>query len=73
ALVTETYFPSERAKVQAANDFLVFGTVALASLSSGVLLQVFGWASVNIALFPMVGVALILIAWLAVKERAGAG
>lgn len=72
ALVTETYFPSERAKVQAANDFLVFGTVALASLSSGILLQVFGWASVNIALFPMVGVAMLLIAWLVFKERAQA-
>jgi len=72
ALVTETYFPAERAKVQAANDFMVFGTVALASLSSGVLLQFFGWASVNLALFPFVGIALVLIAWLAFKERAGA-
>jgi len=69
ALVTETYFPAERAKVQAANDFLVFGTVALASLSSGVLLQFFGWSAVNIALFPFVGIALALVTWLAFKER----
>jgi MFS family permease len=68
-LVTETYLPSERAKVQGANDFLVFGTVALASLSSGVLLQLFGWGTVNVALFPMVAIAFVLIAWLALKER----
>lgn len=71
ALVTETYTPAERAKVQAANDFLVFGTVALASLSSGVLFQLFGWATVNMALFPMVGIAMVLIGWLGWKERKG--
>src|SRR3712207_8891457 len=29
ALVTDCYRPEERAKVQAANDFLIFGSVAL--------------------------------------------
>ena len=38
ALVTDCYRPEERAKVQAANDFLVFGSVAVASFSSGQLL-----------------------------------
>ncbi|MCW0232695.1 MAG: MFS transporter, partial [Ferrovibrio sp.] len=35
ALLTEVYRPAERNKTQALNDFLVFGTVALASLRSG--------------------------------------
>jgi MFS family permease len=42
-LVTKTYAPAERARTQAANDFLVFGTAALTSLSSGQLLHHRGW------------------------------
>jgi MFS family permease len=45
ALLTECYRPSERAKVQALNDFLVFGTVAVASFGSGQLLHSAGWAA----------------------------
>lgn len=43
ALVTKAYMPSERARAQAANDFLVFGTAAVASLSSGQVLHHHGW------------------------------
>ena len=43
ALVTKAYAPSERARAQAANDFLVFGTAAVASLSSGQVLHHHGW------------------------------
>ena len=35
AMLTETYRPEEKNTVQGLNDFLVFGSVALASLSSG--------------------------------------
>lgn len=42
ALLTEVYRPAERNKTQALNDFLVFGTVALASLGSGKLLYHWG-------------------------------
>ena len=38
-LVTRAYRPAERIKAQASHDFLVFGMVAIASLSSGALLQ----------------------------------
>ena len=54
ALVTDCYRPEERAKVQAANDFLVFGTVAIASFSSGRLLNLSGWETVNWLVFPPV-------------------
>jgi MFS family permease len=62
-LVTDCYRPEERAKVQAANDFLVFGTVAIASFSSGQLLSLGGWGSVNWLVFPPVILVLGLILW----------
>ena len=63
AMVTDCYRPEERAKVQAANDFLIFGSVALASFSSGKLLNAGGWESVNWMVFPPIMVALVLLAW----------
>jgi MFS family permease len=63
ALVTDCYRPEERAKVQAANDFLIFGSVAVASFSSGKLLSAGGWESVNWLVFPPVLIALALLAW----------
>lgn len=72
ALVTDCYRPEERVKVQAANDFLVFGSVALASFSSGGLLSTGGWDSVNWLVFPPVAIALALVAWQAMGSRAAA-
>ncbi len=69
AMVTDCYRPEERTKVQAANDFLVFGSVAVASFSSGTLLNAGGWETVNWMVFPPVAVALLLLAW---QQRAGA-
>jgi MFS family permease len=63
ALVTDCYRPEERVKVQAANDFLVFGSVAIASFSSGGLVSHGGWAMVNWMVFPPVAIALALVAW----------
>ena len=63
-MVTECYQPAEKSKVQAFNDFAVFATVAVASLSSGKLFATIGWDAVNIGLFPMVGVAAIALIWL---------
>jgi len=68
-LLTECYRPAERERVQGLNDFAVFGTVAIASLTSGKLLDWFGWASVNIAVYPTVVVALSLILWIMLKRR----
>lgn len=69
SMVTGCYRPEERTKVQAANDFLVFGTTALASFASGKLLNAGGWDSVNWLVFPPVAVALILLVW---QQRAKA-
>ncbi len=71
-LLTECYRPAERERVQGLNDFAVFGTVAIASLTSGKLLDWFGWASVNIAVYPTVVVALSLILWIMLRRRSKA-
>jgi MFS family permease len=63
ALLTECYRPSERAKVQALNDFLVFGTVAVASFGSGQLLHRVGWGGINTGMLPMVALVLALLLW----------
>jgi MFS family permease len=68
-LLTECYRPTERGKVQAANDFGISLLMAIASASSGQLLAHFGWESVPIALFPPATVALILVAWLALGAK----
>ena len=62
-MLTESYHPAERGKVQGANDFIMSAVVALASFSSGKILAVAGWNFVNIALFPMALLALCLIGW----------
>jgi MFS family permease len=70
ALVTDCYRPEERVKVQSANDFLVFGSVAIASFSSGKLLSVGGWDSVNWLVFPPVAIAFVLVTLLWWNRRA---
>jgi predicted MFS family arabinose efflux permease len=62
-LVTECHGPEERNKVQAVNDFLIFGSMAVASLSSGALLARYGWTAVTELAFPVVIAAAVLLAW----------
>ena len=69
AMVTDCYRPSERARVQALNDFVVFGTVAMASFGSGKLLDQAGWTVINGLIFPLVAIVLLGLAWLARDNR----
>ncbi|MBI5131423.1 MAG: MFS transporter [Rhodopseudomonas palustris] len=62
ALVLETHLPSEKNKVQAFNDFVVFGMMAVGSFSSGQLLANYGWATVNMTVFPPVLLGLVVLA-----------
>ena len=68
-MVTQCHRPHERNKVQAFNDFLIFGSMALSSFSSGQLLANFGWAVINEVIFPTIVVAGALLAWLALRPR----
>jgi MFS family permease len=68
-LVTECHDPHERNKVQAFNDFLVFGSMAIGSFSSGALLAHYGWAVVNEVVFPIILVAAALLAYGSLVRR----
>ena len=70
-LVVETHQADERNKVQAFNDFLVFGTMAVGSFSSGQLLANYGWPAVNWVVFPPValGLAVVVIAAFAQRRK----
>jgi MFS family permease len=68
-MVTQCHRPHERNKVQAFNDFLIFGSMALSSFSSGQLLDKFGWATINEVIFPTIFVTGALLIWLALRPR----
>lgn len=67
-LVTKAYAPAERSRTQAANDFLVFGTAALTSLSSGQLLHHKGWQVVLATAAVMMLLALAGALWRTSRE-----
>jgi MFS family permease len=69
ALVLETHRPQERNKVQAFNDFLVFGMMAIGSFSSGQLLANFGWSAVNMVVFPPVVLGLVVLTMVSLAKR----
>jgi MFS family permease len=69
-MVTQCHRPDERNKVQAFNDFLIFGSMALSSFSSGQLLEYVGWTAINEVIFPTVFIAGAMLVWLAVRRPA---
>jgi MFS family permease len=71
ALVLETHRPQERNKVQAFNDFLIFGVMALGSFSSGQLLANYGWSAVNMVVYPpvLLGLTVLTLASFARRRR----
>jgi MFS family permease len=68
-MVTQCHRPHERNKVQAFNDFLIFGSMAVASFSSGQLLEYLGWQAINEVIFPTILVAGAMLVWLALRKR----
>ncbi len=68
-LLTETYEPQERSKAQGTNDFIVFSTVAFASLMSGVMLNHLDWFFLNGLVLPIALSCLASLGWLAAKSR----
>ena len=64
SLLTTTYRPEERAKVQGANDQTIFIVMAISSLTSGMTVTTAGWERVNLVALPLVAlVALAIIAY----------
>ena len=68
ALLTETYQPHEKTRVQGFNDMLVFATMAVSSSSAGVLVNAKGWEIVNYAAIPFITIALIAALWLTLQR-----
>lgn len=67
AMVTSTYRPSEKNKVQGVHDVILFSTVAVSSLMSGQVLNAFGWNGINMIVWP-VALACLLILGLQVRS-----
>ncbi|PAP91749.1 MFS transporter [Mesorhizobium wenxiniae] len=53
AMVADSYRPSEKGKVQGFHDFVLFGSVAFASLMSGAVYNAWGWEMLNWIIFPV--------------------
>lgn len=70
SLLLTAHKPHERGKVQGLNDFLVFGSVTIASLTSGTLMNCIGgsaqqgWFAVNWAMIPFLLLAAGSLIWL---------
>jgi MFS family permease len=68
-LLTTTYAPAERAKVQASHDFLVYAATASAAALSGLLQAKAGWAAINLAALPLMGLVVGAAVWLMARQR----
>ncbi|SFU20617.1 MFS transporter [Mesorhizobium sp. YR577] len=69
ALVAETYHPSEKGRAQGFHDFVLFGSVAFASLMSGKVYNAYGWEMLNWVVFPVTAICLVALVWLVVSRR----
>lgn len=68
-LLTQTYQPVERAKVQASHDFTVYATTATAAALAGFLQQKAGWMVINLAAIPLMAAVVVATLWLAQHRR----
>jgi fucose permease len=69
-LLPQSYRPSERFKVQALNDFVIFGIQAIASLSAGWFIFAVGWKMLLLLNLPFIAFQLfILLKWSQVKRK----
>jgi len=69
-LLTRSYFPSERFKAQAVNDFSVFGIQAITSLAAGTVLFTTNWGVLNLLNIPALLLMLVALGWLYWQSRA---
>jgi MFS family permease len=63
ALLSAAYRPEEAARVQGLNEQVVFGVMAVASIASGLLLQLIGWQSINILAIAVATGAIAVLGW----------
>ena len=69
AMLSAAYRPEEAARVQGLNEQVVFGSMAVASIASGLLLQLIGWQSINVLAIPVATAAILMIGWGSLSGR----
>jgi MFS family permease len=62
-LLATAHDAHERVRVQATNDFIVFGTVACTAFASGAVEATGGWAALNLIVVPPTLIAAALVVW----------
>ncbi len=68
-LLTSTYKPEERAKVQGTHDFCVYAMTATAAALSGTLQATAGWAVINMVAVPLLAIVLAAVVRLHFKQQ----
>lgn len=63
AIVASSYRPQEADKVQGFHDIVLFSTVALTSIGSGIVYNTWGWDAMNLLVWPVLAVCLPLLLW----------
>lgn len=63
-MLTANYRPEERFKAQAVNDFVIFGTQALMSLSAGAVIHRANWEILNLITLPFLILVLLTMLFL---------
>ena len=66
-MVTSAYQPHEKAKSQAANEFVLFSMVTLSALSSGWLEATIGWVNMNLLMVLVVVISLLVVRYFSHK------
>lgn len=64
-LLAHAHAPAEKARVQGANDFIVFAVMGVSSLAAGALVSSVGWAIMNRAALLILGILAVLVWWYA--------
>ncbi|MEP7061281.1 MAG: MFS transporter [Betaproteobacteria bacterium] len=64
-LLTDAYAPSEKARTQGANDFIMFTIMGLSSFSSGALVSAAGWQTMNWGALPFLALIAGVVTWYA--------
>jgi MFS family permease len=72
-LLTECYRSEERAKVQAANEFIMFATLSVAVFMAGRVYNSYGWDVINFLGVPFVAVILGSLVWLGARRKVEVG
>lgn len=68
-LLTRTYTPEEKAKVQGLNDFFIWGTISVGAVTSGAVHSSVGWSAVNLVMAPLVVIVFATTLWLRYSGR----